>query len=222
MKQLRIIAGKYGGRLISTPGTHATHPMGDRERSAIFNSVQHDLPGVRVLDAFAGSGSIGLEALSRGAAHVTFLEKDHKARKVLTQNVQTLGVQDQTTITKNALAFGGSAQRDPSENLQFSRSRSKSKNNRKARFLDNFNIDYFAQSPAYEKKVEDFAIIFADPPYDHPQYALIEQLLTHLAPGGIFVLSHPAAYPPPTFPRLTLISAKTYAASNIKIYHAHS
>ena len=66
--RVRIIAGEFGGRFIQTPSGQATHPMGERVRSAMFNSLGSEVQGARVLDVFAGSGAVGLEALSRGAA----------------------------------------------------------------------------------------------------------------------------------------------------------
>ena len=74
--QLRIISGELGGRLIDAPNTPATHPMGDRERQAIFNQIRAEVPGAKALDAFAGSGALGIEALSLGAASVDFLENN--------------------------------------------------------------------------------------------------------------------------------------------------
>ena len=171
MNQVRIIAGKYGGRLIKTPSGFKTHPMGDRERGAIFNSIQHDVPNTVVLDAFAGSGAVGLEALSRGALHTTFLEKDRDALRILSENIKKLSAQEQSIITKHPNGF-----------------------------------------------TQKFDIIFADPPYDRPQYALIIRLLGFLKPNGIFVLSHPENAQPPKFTNLILLSDKTYAAANIKIY----
>jgi len=107
MNQLRIIAGIYGGRLINTPGTSTTHPMGDRERGAIFNSLQHDLKDTIVLDAFAGSGAIGLEALSRGARQVTFFENHRKALRTITDNIKKLKATEQTSIIKSPAALKG-------------------------------------------------------------------------------------------------------------------
>ena len=63
--RVRIIAGEFGGRFIQAPPGSTTHPMGERVRSAMFNSLGETVRGARVLDAFAGSGAIGLEALSR-------------------------------------------------------------------------------------------------------------------------------------------------------------
>jgi 16S rRNA (guanine(966)-N(2))-methyltransferase RsmD len=82
--KLRIISGIYGGRNITAPDTDATHPMSERVRNAMFNIISTDIKGKNVLDAFAGSGAVGIEALSRGAAHVTFIERDRKASDALT------------------------------------------------------------------------------------------------------------------------------------------
>lgn len=77
--------------------------MGERIRSALFN-ILGDIEGTLVLDAFAGTGSLGLEALSRGAAKVTFVEKDRIAQKVIQNNIQTLGVADRTALVKTSVA----------------------------------------------------------------------------------------------------------------------
>ena len=98
--QIRIISGKYGGRLIDTPKTKATHPMGERERAAIFNSIRNEIPGRRILDAFAGSGAIGIEALSLGASHVDFMEKHPKAIRTIQKNLQTLQASDLANILR--------------------------------------------------------------------------------------------------------------------------
>ena len=90
-KQIRIISGKYGGRLIDTPDNDATQPMGDRERMAIFNRLREEIPGKRILDAFAGSGALGLEALSLDAAEVDFLENNPKAIQCIKENTKKLG-----------------------------------------------------------------------------------------------------------------------------------
>lgn len=90
-KQIRIISGEFGGRLIDTPDNTATQPMGDRERMAIFNRLREEIAGKKVADVFAGSGALGLEALSLGASEVIFVEKDPKATQCIKQNLQKLG-----------------------------------------------------------------------------------------------------------------------------------
>ena len=90
---VRIVAGVAGGRRLAVP-PHGTRPTSDRVREAVFNALQarRDLDGARVLDLYAGSGALGLEALSRGATHVRFVESDRRAAAVLRRNVETLGL----------------------------------------------------------------------------------------------------------------------------------
>jgi 16S rRNA (guanine966-N2)-methyltransferase len=97
---VRLIAGFYGGRTIEGSGTSRTHPMGERIRNAIFNKVGSELEDADVLDAFAGSGALGLEALSRGAKNVTFVERDRVAQKVISNNITLLHVEAQSTLIK--------------------------------------------------------------------------------------------------------------------------
>ncbi len=166
--QVRIISGKLGGRLIDTPKTDKTHPMGDRERAAIFNRLRGDIAGKDILDAFAGSGAIGLEALSLGANSVDFLENNQKAAKTIKANVAKFKLEAQGKIVR--------------------------------------------------KLQKEYDIIFADPPYDNPQYEYIEEILKSLKHGGIFVLSHPETPAPWEFRGLSLFSGKNYAAAHIKMY----
>lgn len=89
----RIIAGAARGRVIAVPTT-ATRPTSDRVREALFSSVgsRRDLHGARVLDLYAGTGAVGLEALSRGAGHVLMVESDRAACGVLARNVAAVGL----------------------------------------------------------------------------------------------------------------------------------
>lgn len=90
---VRVIGGIYGGRKLDTPPGEKTHPMGERIRNALFNSIGGILPGAEVLDAFAGTGALGIEAVSRGAGRVTFVEKDRIAQKCIQNNISILGIQ---------------------------------------------------------------------------------------------------------------------------------
>ena len=101
---VRIISGKYGGRRIDAPDNTRTHPMSERVRNALFNSIAGEVEAADVLDAFAGTGAVGLEALSRGAEHVTFIEKDRIAQKVLAKNIATLGVESTTDIIRTTVS----------------------------------------------------------------------------------------------------------------------
>ena len=89
----RIVAGAAGGRRLAVP-PRGTRPTADRVREALFSAIEAaiDLDGARVLDLYAGSGALGLEALSRGAAVATFVESDRTAVKILRENVSTVGL----------------------------------------------------------------------------------------------------------------------------------
>jgi len=106
---MRVVAGRLRGRRFSAPAGAATRPTSDRVREALF-SVLGPLDDLRVLDLFAGSGALGLEALSRGAAEVTFVDSAQPAVKVLQANLAALGLdaevrrQDARTFLKNARA----------------------------------------------------------------------------------------------------------------------
>jgi 16S rRNA (guanine966-N2)-methyltransferase len=103
---VRIIAGEWRGRRISAPKGDAVRPTLDRVREAWMSMVHTSLPEARVLDLFAGSGALGLEALSRGAARVDFLENDPRAFRVLRENIELLGAGDRCTVHReDALAF---------------------------------------------------------------------------------------------------------------------
>ena len=97
---IRLISGTYGGRVIEGSGTKRTHPMGERIRGSLFNIIGTEIKDAVVLDAFAGSGSLGLEAVSRGAKHATFIERDRVAQNVISNNIKTLGVENATKLVK--------------------------------------------------------------------------------------------------------------------------
>ena len=101
MEKVSIISGKYKGRKIATPGG-ATHPMGSREKLALFNMVS--IEGLSVLDAFAGSGALGIEALSRGASEVVLVEKNPNACKVILENLESLGVDGGFKVIKSRVS----------------------------------------------------------------------------------------------------------------------
>lgn len=101
---MRIIAGSYGGRLIESPRSHRTHPMSEKARGALFNSL-NDITAFSVLDAFAGSGAVGLEALSRGAAVVVAVDVDRHAHHTMLNNAAALSVQNYQAIRANVFSW---------------------------------------------------------------------------------------------------------------------
>jgi 16S rRNA (guanine966-N2)-methyltransferase len=102
---MRITGGRAGGIPLKTPKGKSTRPATDRLRESVFSSLGASIEGCKVADLFAGTGSYGLEALSRGAASSTFFESDHAALTCLRQNAQaTLGTCDLDTTAVNVVA----------------------------------------------------------------------------------------------------------------------
>ncbi len=95
---LRIIAGERRGSKLATMPGNETRPLRDRVRESLFSIVQTEIPDARVLDIFAGSGAVGLEALSRGAAHTTFVEASPPALRIIRENVAKLRYEEKTTL----------------------------------------------------------------------------------------------------------------------------
>lgn len=99
---MRIVGGEFRGRSLATPRSQAIRPTTDRTREALFNILEHRYPeklaGTRVLDLFAGTGALGLEALSRGAAFALFIEEAAAARALIRANVEALSLQGRSKI----------------------------------------------------------------------------------------------------------------------------
>ncbi|MEZ6014844.1 MAG: RsmD family RNA methyltransferase [Planctomycetota bacterium] len=170
---MRIVAGRFGGRRIAPPPTDATRPMLDRVREALFSTLGEAVDGAQVLDLYSGTGSLGLEALSRGASFVRFVERDAATRRVLAENVALLDVGGEAEVlVGDALAVR--ARETP------------------ARFLE-------PEGGADAARWVDLALI--DPPYPHWKelaqrkaiLATLEDLLARRArPGATLVLhTHP-------------------------------
>ncbi len=95
---MRISGGEWCGRKLKVPGGDKVRPTQDRVRGAVFSMLMNELPGVMLLDLYAGSGSFGLDALSRGAGAVTWVEADKYVLSILKENVQTLAQNCRTEI----------------------------------------------------------------------------------------------------------------------------
>ena len=89
---MRIIAGSYRSRVLKAPSGLDTRPTSDRLRETLFNVLAQRIPGAAFVDLYAGSGAVGIEALSRGAKHVSFIERAPAALKVLRDNLERLGI----------------------------------------------------------------------------------------------------------------------------------
>jgi 16S rRNA (guanine(966)-N(2))-methyltransferase RsmD len=98
---VRIIAGNFKGRRLKAPEGQGVRPTSDALRETLFNVLGASVEGARVLDAFAGTGALGLEALSRGAAHVTFVERDRRVLPVLEHNIAACRAGDACVIIRD-------------------------------------------------------------------------------------------------------------------------
>lgn len=103
---LRVIAGKYKSRKLKDVKSNLTRPTTDKNKETIFNSIGQFFDGGTCLDLFAGSGSLGIEALSRGMTHCDFVDKQYSAIKVINENIKVLNLDEETMLyQKDALSF---------------------------------------------------------------------------------------------------------------------
>lgn len=116
---MRIVGGKFRGRALATPAHDGVRPTSDRVRESVFNILLHgidgfDIAGIRVIDLFAGTGALGLEALSRGAAYGLFVEESAESRGLIRQNVEAFGLTGNSRLfRRDATDLGPAAPMQP-------------------------------------------------------------------------------------------------------------
>ncbi len=101
---MRIIAGTLKGRRLRAPDWAGLRPTSERLRGALFNILAPDIEGARLLDGYAGTGAVGIEALSRGAAHVTFVEENRRAQRLIEANLRSCSVENRYAIIRAGFA----------------------------------------------------------------------------------------------------------------------
>jgi 16S rRNA (guanine966-N2)-methyltransferase len=101
---MRIVAGEFRGRRLQSPKKRDVRPTSDRVREAVFSMIAARLPGARVLDLFAGTGALGLEALSRGAARAVFVDESGDAIRLIWKNIESCGVKDRVEVLQGPAA----------------------------------------------------------------------------------------------------------------------
>lgn len=121
---MRVVGGRFRGRAIAAPKHEGLRPTSDRVREAVFNILAHGIPdfaleGARVIDLFAGTGALGVEALSRGAAYCLFIEEAAEARALIRTNVEALGLTGETKIFRRDATDPGTAGNIPPFALAF-------------------------------------------------------------------------------------------------------
>ena len=115
----RIIAGEKKGLKLEAPRGEATRPTGDRVKEAIFSILQAELRGVNFLDLFGGSGQMGLEAASRGAARVWIVEKDHHAAGIIRKNIEKAGFDKSVSLIQAPVGVALSRLHEAGESMDF-------------------------------------------------------------------------------------------------------
>ncbi len=111
---MRVISGSAKGRRLKSPPGAGTRPITDRVKMALFDILGPSIVGARVLDLFAGTGSVGIEALSRGAAEAVFVEKDPRAIRALRENLEQTGLRDRARVVRaDVFAFLRSGSAEP-------------------------------------------------------------------------------------------------------------
>lgn len=221
VSQLRVISGRHRGVNLRSPLHASTHPMGAREKLALFNMV--NVEGARVLDAYAGSGALGIEALSRGACEVIFVEANRAVGKVLQENLDKIGVSSgdlggKTTGNGAMLAMNG-------DDLVSDRKLTRTAfDNDGAHMTDSDGmkasvlidkVGDFADNMNYQ---EYFDVILADPPYDGVEISEVGKLVKLLRSGGILALSSPADLGEIELEGVRISSTHTYARARITVY----
>ncbi|MBW3568954.1 RsmD family RNA methyltransferase [Candidatus Parcubacteria bacterium] len=173
---MRIIAGKLGGRNFEGPKGHRTHPMSEKARGGLFSALG-DIEGLTIFDAFAGSGALSFEAVSRGAKHAAAVDIDKGAIESIKKSIKQLRLGDEVKAIR-ANASGWS---------------------------DN-NPDTL------------FDIVLAAPPYDNLQLSLIQKLVKHTKPGGLYVLDWPGNLEVPSLQHAEKLKAKKYGDAQLVFY----
>jgi 16S rRNA (guanine966-N2)-methyltransferase len=115
---VRVVAGTRGGRRLTAPAGRGTRPTSDRVREALF-SILGDVEGLRVVDLFAGSGALGIEALSRGAASAVFVERDPRAARAVRTNLEALELEAAVLVRDAVAALEDAARRGDQYDLAF-------------------------------------------------------------------------------------------------------
>jgi 16S rRNA (guanine966-N2)-methyltransferase len=101
---MRVIAGSLKGRRLKSPTWDGLRPTSDRLRETLFNVIARRVAGARVLDLYAGTGAVGIEAISRGAAEVVFVERDRRAQRLIVENLSHCGVTSGCAIIRDSVA----------------------------------------------------------------------------------------------------------------------
>jgi len=156
---MRVIAGELKGRQLQAPAWDGLRPTSDKLRETLFNVLAPRIEGARVLDGYAGTGAIGIEALSRGAAHVTFVERDPRAVRLIAENLKRCGVRDRYAIIRAEL------------------------NDKRTRGSDGAEYDIIVLDPPYGSRELSSALAAAEPLMSNGTLLVVEHAKHDAAPS---------------------------------------
>jgi 16S rRNA (guanine966-N2)-methyltransferase len=195
MRGMRIIAGALKGRRLSSPDWTGLRPTSDKLRETLFNVLGPAVAGARLLDGYAGSGAVGIEALSRGASHVTFVDSDRRATELVQANLLHCGLKEGYAIIR--VDFAGVAAR-----------------------LASKAPDVEIKAPAVA--ATPFDIIFLDPPYGASEMASALAAAAGLASNDTRVIVEHATRdePPAEAGKLRLTRSLTSGDSGLAFYRS--
>ena len=184
-----IGSGRWRGTKLVNQNPHC-HPMGAREKNALFNKLATRLPGAEVLDLFAGTGALGFEAASRGAAMVMLVDQNQANLVDNLDTILNLIARDPDTAAMPSLAYAP------------------------------MSVEQFLATQLSQSHPRQYDLILADPPYQQFAHLtpVLVQVAQLLALGGIYVLSQPADSEPLAIPGLTALSSDTYAGAQLVFY----
>jgi 16S rRNA (guanine966-N2)-methyltransferase len=202
---MRVIAGQFKGRRLADPDGAELRPTSDGLRETLFNILGESVAGARVLDAFAGTGALGLEAVSRGAAHVTFVERDRRAIKLLQENIRRCGAENACAIVGHDF-FGlirEQARRNERAGAERVEGAPAHRHARGAVSESTSASDDRGGAGGTPPPARMFDLVLLDPPYDEKDLeAVVRAAASLVAPAGRVVLEHsrrrasPEAMPP--------------------------
>jgi 16S rRNA G966 N2-methylase RsmD len=202
---MKIIAGKYGGRHFVFNESKGTHPMSEKIRGAIYNRLG-DLAGLSVLDAYAGSGAVGFEALSRGAASVMMIENNPRVAAQIYKSIDTLELNSPRLKVKR--------KKDKERGIV------NSNNTDKLETEGEPTIKLRKQSIAtYSRSNQDkYDVIIVDPPHDRMDYAMISKLKKHLKDTSTMVLCYPGREQTPVLDGIVVVDNRNYGDASVAFY----
>lgn len=218
-RALRIIGGKFRRRILKYSGDPATRPMKDRVREAVFNLLGRGIQDMFAIDLFAGTGALGLEALSRGAASAAFFERSHSAARIIRENVDLLQAADHSAVTVADTFFW--FRRHQLQDMPAHRQRVAETGEDPEPAV----MDSAKPQPALPVRLANRPwCAFVSPPWElftsrlDDMLWLIEEFMTHSPRGSLVVVEADETFDAAQLPRATEWDVRTYAPAVVGVW----